>query len=81
MRDDQFLTRHAEFDAYMKWFAVSMVPMRRLDNHAAARDAWKILVEFLRFLLDPRRHRRGCVHVSEGRLHWHHHDNLEVLSF
>jgi hypothetical protein len=44
VRDDEFLTRHLEFDAYMKWVTVSMVPMRRLDNHAAARDAWKIFI-------------------------------------
>jgi len=81
MRDDEFLTRHLEFDAYMKWVTVSMVPMRRSDNHAATRDAAEILIELIRFLLDPSRHCHGCVHVSKGRLHWHHHDSLDVLSF
>src|SRR6516162_4769208 len=38
MRDDEFLTRHLEFDAYMKWVTVSMVSMRRFDNHAPTRD-------------------------------------------
>jgi hypothetical protein len=59
----------------MKWVAVSMVPMRRFDNHAASRDPAKILIELLHFLLDPRCHSRRYVHVSEGRLH------LDVLSF
>ena len=47
-----------------------LVVMRRLDDHAATRDAVEILVELVRFLLDPRRHSRGCVDVSEGRLNW-----------
>jgi hypothetical protein len=81
MRNDEFLARHSEFDADVKWLAAPMMPMRRLDDHAAARDAVEILVEFGRFLLDPRRHSRGCVHVSEGRLHWLNHDGLVVLSF
>ena len=45
MRDDEFLTRHPEFDAYVKWVAASMVPMRCLHNHTAARDAAEILIE------------------------------------
>jgi hypothetical protein len=32
------------------------VPRRRLYDHEAARDAVEILVELIRFLLDPRRH-------------------------
>ena len=54
MRDDEFLARHSEFDADVKWLAAPMMPMRRLDDHAAARDAVEILVELIRFLLDPR---------------------------
>jgi hypothetical protein len=27
-----------------------------------------------------RRHSRGCVHISEGHLHWQDHDGLIVLS-
>jgi hypothetical protein len=81
MRDDEFLTRHSEFDADVKWVAVPMMPMRRLDDHTAARDAVEIPVELFRFLLDPRRHRRGCVRVSEGRLNWQDHAGLVVLPF
>ena len=81
MRDDEFLTRHLEFDAYMKWVTVSMVSMRRFDNHAPTRDAAEILIELIRFLLNLRRYGRGCVRVSEGRLHWQHHDSLDILSF
>ena len=45
MRDDEFLTRHSEFDADVKWVTASMMPMRRLDDHAAAGDAveWVLL--------------------------------------
>lgn len=50
VRDDEFLARHSEFDADMKWLAA---PMMRLDDHAAARDAVEILVELIRFLPDP----------------------------
>jgi hypothetical protein len=31
--------------------------------------------------LNLRRYGRGCVRVSEGRLHWQHHDSLDILSF
>src|SRR5208282_1498339 len=73
VRDDEFLTRYSEFDADVKWVAASMMPMRRLDDHAAARDPVEIPVELIRFILDARRHSRGGVHVSEGRLYWQDH--------
>jgi hypothetical protein len=73
MRDDEFLTRHSEFDADVKWVTASMMPMWRLDDHAAARDAVETPLELIRFLLDARRHSRGGVHISEGCLYWQDH--------
>ena len=45
MRDDELLARHPEFDADVKWVTPSMMPKRRLDDHAAAGDAveWVLL--------------------------------------
>jgi len=45
MRDDELLARHPEFDADVKWVTASMMPKRRLDDHAAAGDAveWVLL--------------------------------------
>ena len=67
MLDDEFLTRHPEFDADVKWVAASMMPMRRLDDHAAARDAVETSLELIRFVLDARRYSLGGVHIF-GRL-------------
>jgi len=80
MRDNELLTRHSEFDADVKRVAATMMPMRRLDNHPAARDAFEILVELVRFHLDPIRNSRGCVHVSKGCPHRQDHDRWLVLS-
>ena len=73
MRNNEFLARHSKFDADVKWLPAPVMPMRRLDDYAAARDAVEILVELVRFLLDSRRHSGGCVDVSEGRLNWKDH--------
>jgi hypothetical protein len=69
-------------DALSGWERTDLYLVAHLDlPHAAARDAVEKLVELICFLLDPRRHSRGCVDISEGRLHWQDHDGLVVLSF
>jgi hypothetical protein len=62
MREDEFLARHCEFNADWKWLAAPMMPMRRLDDHAAARDGSKRF-ELIRFLMDAATSRR-CVWSS-----------------
>lgn len=43
------------------------VPRRRLYDHEAARDAVEILVELIRFLLDPRRHTQATGSRNSAR--------------
>ena len=70
VRDDEFLAGHSELDAEVQRVATPPMTVRCLDHHAAARDAVEILVELVRFLLDPRDHGLGMIHVSESCLHW-----------
>lgn len=56
MRNDELLARYSEFDAYVKWLAVPMMAMRCLDDNSTARDPIEMLVELIRFLLDPSRY-------------------------
>ena len=43
MRNNEFLARHSEFDADVKWLAVPMLRMWRFHDHAAARDAVELI--------------------------------------
>ena len=59
MADHRFRPRDAKLDADVEEFAPLVMPVRRLDDHAATGDAVEEGVELGDFRFDARRHRVG----------------------
>src|SRR5687768_9957381 len=72
--DNDVTTRHTNLDAHFKFFPLLRMPMRRLDNDSAARDAPAKFPElgcsFAKVLFDSPRWRHVAKGNSDGVFHY-----------
>ena len=66
--DDQWSTRHAEFDVNGIMAAVAVMLVRRAHDHVAMGDAIEVAPEFLGLLVDLPGDGGGGLHMAERRL-------------